>query len=114
MRLFSVVRLQEVAFQVISRQFIGSVFALCSILMLFYYSWQLTLVAVPLVLLYAGLLFFLFQKLQLPLRTAAEKSGWEAGFLKQAFDGIAKIRGAGAEVQIQNRFLDEFIQEKKA
>ena len=114
MRLLSVLRLQEVAFQMISQQFIGSVFALCSIIMLFYYSWRLTLVAIPLVLVYAALLFYLFMKLQKPLRTAADKVGWESGFLKQVFEGIAKIRGAGAEDRIQNRFLDEFIQEKKA
>ena len=113
-RLLSVLRLQEVVFQVISQQFIGSVFALCSILMLFYYSWKLTLVAIPLVFVYVGLLSLLFVKLQIPRRTAAEKVGWESGFLKQAFEGIAKIRGAGAEERIQNRFLDEFIQEKRA
>ncbi len=113
-RLLSALRLQEVTFQVISQQFIASIFALCSIIMLFYYSWKLTLVAIPLVFVYVGLLSYLFIKLQIPLRTAADRVGWESGFLKQTFDGIAKIRGAGAEDRIQNRFLDEFIREKKA
>ena len=113
-RLISVLRLQELAFQMISRQFLGSLFALCSMIMLFYYSWRLTVVAVPLVLIYVMLLFLLFRKLETPLRTAADRIGWESGFLKQVFDGIGKIRGAGAEERIENRFLDEFIQEKKA
>ncbi len=113
-RLFSVLRVQELMFQMISRQFLSSIFALCSIAMLFYYSWQLTLVAVPLVLAYMGVLLILFMKLQKPLQVAAEKTGWEAGFLRQVFEGIARIRNAGAEERIENRFLREFIQEKQA
>lgn len=113
-RMFSVVRLQELMFQVMSRQFLSSIFALCSIVMLFYYSWRLTLVAIPLVLVYVFLLFLLFVKLRKPLRISAEKVGWEAGFLRQVFGGIAKVRGAGAEESVENRFLEEFIREKQA
>lgn len=114
MRMFSVLRIQELMFQVISQQFLSSIFALCSIVMLFYYSWQLTLVAVPLVLAYVFWLLILFLKLREPLRISAEKVGREAGFLKQVFEGIAKIRGAGAGERVENRFLDDFIQEKRA
>ena len=113
-RLFSVVRLQELMFQVVSQQFLGAVFGLCSVIMLGYYSWRLTLVAVPLVLGYGWLLFFLFMRLERPLRTAADMVGRESGFLKQVFDGIGKIRSAGAEGSIENRFLDDFIAEKRA
>ncbi len=60
------------------------------------------------------LLFLLYLKLREPLRTTAEKVGWEAGFLKQVFEGIAKIRGAGAEARVEARFLEEFIREKQA
>lgn len=113
-RMFSVLRIQELVFQVVSQQFLSSIFALCSVIMLFYYSWKLTLIAIPLVLIYALVLFWMFMKLRKPLRTMAEKSGWEAGFLKQVFEGIAKVRGAGAEERIAARFLDEFIREKQA
>lgn len=113
-RLLAAIRLQESTFQVLSQQFISSLFSFCSIIMLFYYSWKLTLVAIPLVLAYALLLFCLFMRLQKPLRAVADRIGWESGFLKQVFDGIAKIRGAGAEERIENRFLDEFVTEKKA
>ncbi len=113
-RLFAAIRLQELTFQVVSQQFISSIFSLCSIIVLFYYSWKLTLVAIPMVLLHVFILYVLFQRLQPPLRTAAEKAGWESGFLKQVFDGIAKIRGAGAEERIENHFLNEFATEKQA
>ena len=113
-RLFSVLHLQEMVFQVMSQQFISSIFALCSVVMLFYYSWKLAVVAIVLAAGDLLLLFFLFEKLQKPLRIAAEKVGWESGFLRQVFDGIARVRGAGAEERIENRFLDEFILEKQA
>lgn len=113
-RLFAAIRVQESIFQVVSQQFIGSIFSFCSLILLFYYSWRLTLFAVPLALIYAAVLLYLFTRLQSPLRTAVNAAGRESGFLKQAFDGIAKIRGAGAESRIENRFLDEFTVEKTA
>ncbi len=113
-RLLAAIQLQELTFQVVSQQFISSLFSLTSLILLFYYSWKLTLIALPLVLLYVFTLYYLFTRLREPLRTAADRGGWEAGFLKQVLDGIAKIRGAGAELRVENHFLGEFEKEKRA
>lgn len=79
-RLFAILRIQELVFQAISQQFLSSIFALCSIVMLFYYSWRLTLIAIPLVIVYVLLLWWLYRKIQKPLQAAAEQVGWESGF----------------------------------
>lgn len=114
MRVLSIISFQETIFQVLSKQFISSIFSLCSLIMLFYYSWKLALCAIPMSLIYIAILYFLLTKTQKTLKIMTESQGREAGFLKQMFDGISKIRGAGAERRILNRFLQDFIPERKA
>lgn len=113
-RLFAAVQLQETFFQVVSQQFIGALFSLLSLAVLFYYSAKLALAAVALALVYAGILMLILTRMRVPLRVAADRAGWQAGFLKQVFEGIVKIQGAGAEERVQNRFLEEFALEKRA
>lgn len=114
MRVLSVISFQETIFKVLSKQFINSLFSFCSLIMLFYYSWKLTLWAIPLSLIYVGIMYVLFIRTQKTLKLKTEAQGREAGFLKQMFDGIAKIRGARAEHRILNRFLQDFIVGRKA
>ena len=113
-RALSVMGFQETIFKVLSQQFISSIFSLCSLVMLFYYSWKLTLAAIPLAAIYVAIMYVLFIRTQTPLKNMAEAHGREAWFLKQMFDGIAKIRGAGAERRIVNRFLQDFVAGRKA
>ena len=113
-RLLAAIELQELFFGVVSQQFIGAVFSLLSVAVLFYYSAKLTLVAIALAAVYVLILMLLFSKMKAPLRIAADRSGWQAGFLKQVFDGVVKIQGAGAQTRVENRFLREYTVEKRA
>lgn len=108
-RLLSATRIQETLFAVLSGQFLGSLFSLANLLMLFVYSWRLALLALLLILIYCLLMSGLFLLNQRPLARAAAADGRLAGMLKQFLDGIAKIRGAGAENRIVSRYLDDYL-----
>lgn len=108
-RLSAAVRIQETVFTVLSGQFLGSLFALTSLLMLFVYSWRLALLSLFVILIYCLIMNALFQWNRRPLAEAAEADGRLAGMLKQFIEGIAKIRGAGAEKRIISRCLDDYL-----
>jgi ATP-binding cassette subfamily C protein len=107
-RVLGASRVQQAVFQIISGQFLGSVFSLFSLAMMFYYSPTLAWVGTAAVGLYAGLYFLLAGINLRPLAFQAAASGRVSGLMKQFFDGLGKIRGAGAEQQIISRFLDDF------
>ncbi len=77
--------------------FLGALFSVFSLAMLFYYSFKLALVALVIALIQTGLLLFgglvqmRFQRRQLKL------AGELAGRVAQFLSGIAKLRVAGAE-----------------
>ncbi|MDR1276414.1 MAG: ATP-binding cassette domain-containing protein, partial [Candidatus Accumulibacter sp.] len=107
-RVLGASRVQQAVFGIISGQFLGSVFSLFSLAMMFYYSPALAWAGTTAVVLYA-LLWFLLAGINLrPLALQVTASGRVSGLMKQFFDGIGKIRGAGAEQQIVSRFLDDF------
>lgn len=108
-RLSAAVRIQETVFAVLSGQFLGSLFALTSLLMLFVYSWRLALLSLFVLLFYCLTMSVLLQWNRRPLAEAAEADGRLAGMLKQFIEGIAKIRGAGAEKRIISRCLDDYL-----
>jgi NHLM bacteriocin system ABC transporter ATP-binding protein len=101
--------LQEQALAVITRQISASLFSLLSLVMIFYYDWKPALVGLGLTCVYCILLLVLLRASLPVLTRQAEAEGNMAGMLKQFFDGIAKIRGAGAEKRITARYLDDFI-----
>lgn len=107
-RILGASQVQSAVFGIISSQFIGSVFSLISLAMMFYYSPVLAGVGAAVVLVYA-VMFFLLSKINLrPLVVQVAASGRISGLMKQFFDGMAKIRGAGAEQQVISRFLNDF------
>lgn len=107
-RILGASQVQSTVFGIISGQFLGSVFSLISLFMMFYYSPTLAGVGALIVVLYA-LTFFLLSRINLgPLALQAAASGRISGLMKQFFDGMMKIRGAGAEQQVISRFLDDF------
>ncbi|MDL2216448.1 ATP-binding cassette domain-containing protein [Desulfovibrio sp. OttesenSCG-928-M14] len=108
-RILGASQVQAAVFDIISGQFLGSVFSLISLCMMFYYSPVLAGVGALVVVFYA-LTFFLLSKINLrPLAVQAAASGRISGLMKQFFDGMLKIRGAGAEQQVLSRFLDDFL-----
>ena len=113
-RLLSAIRIQETVFAVLSGQFLGALFSLSSLVMLFVYSWRLALLALFLNLIYCLLMSGLFLLNRRPLARAAAANGRLAGMLKQFLDGIAKIRGAGAEKRVISRYLDDYLQLTRA
>ncbi|MDL2267906.1 ABC transporter ATP-binding protein [Desulfovibrio sp. OttesenSCG-928-G15] len=107
-RILGASQVQETVFNIISGQFLGSVFSLISLGMMFYYSPILAGVGACIVFFYA-VSFFLLSRINLrPLATQVAVSGRISGLMKQFFDGMTKIRGAGAEQQVISRFLDDF------
>ncbi|MGN0835283.1 MAG: ATP-binding cassette domain-containing protein [Candidatus Spyradosoma sp.] len=95
-------------FGVISQQFVSSLFSLVSLGMMCWYSWKLALAGLAMALLYAFVFFRLSRANLVPLAEHAAAAGRMSGLLKQFFDGIGKIRAAGAERRVLSRFTDDF------
>lgn len=107
-RILGASQIQSAVFGIISQQFLGSLFSLVSLAMMFYYSPLLGAMGLVMVLLYAAF-FFLLSRINLrPLAVQAAAAGRMSGLMKQFFDGMAKIRAAGAEQRILSRFTDDF------
>ncbi len=107
-RILGASQILAAVFGIISQQFLSSLFSLVSLVMMFYYSPLLGAMGLVMVLIYASV-FFLLSRINLrPLAVQATAAGRMSGVMKQFFDGMAKIRAAGAEQQILSRFTDDF------
>lgn len=101
-------QIQSTLTSLVSQQFLSSIFALSSLAMMFYYSTALSFAGMGMVIIYA-LSFFLLSRFNLkPLALHAAASGRMSGLMKQFFDGVSKIRSAGAEQRVISRFMDDF------
>lgn len=108
LRLLSASQIQATVFSIITGQFIGAIFNLFSLAMMFYYSPPLAWAGLALVFVY-GLGFFLLARVNLkPLAEEVAAEGRLTGLLRQFLSGIGKIRSAAAESRVINRCLDEF------
>ena len=107
-RILGASQILAAVFGIISQQFLSSLFSLVSLAMMFYYSPLLGGMGLVMVVIYASI-FFLLSRINLrPLAVQAAAAGRMSGLMKQFFDGMAKIRAAGAEQQILSRFTDDF------
>lgn len=107
-RILSASQMQQTLFEVVSGQFLNSLFSLVSLALMYWYSPSLALWGTILVLLYAVVHYFLAKRNILPLSKHAAASGRMSGMLKQFFDGMGKIRAAGAEERTLSRLTDDF------
>lgn len=107
-RILAATRIQETLFGVVSNQFLGALFSLGSLVMLFYYSPRLACVAVVVVVSFAGFLLLLYQRNLKPLSASLAAEGRLSGLLVQLIEGIAKIRSSNAEKRIISRYLEDF------
>lgn len=107
-RILSASKVQETIFGVITKQLLQSIFSLSGVVMMFWYSWEMALVGIAFVFIYCFIFLVLSQINLKALHTQREASGKVSGLLKQFFDGIIKIRAAGAEQRILSRFTDDF------
>ena len=81
---------------------------------MFYYSTTLAWWGIIMVVLYGAVFFLLARRNLVPLARAAEAQGKISGFLQQFFSGMNKVRSAGAEHQLVNRFMDDFSEMENA
>ncbi|MBS1370093.1 MAG: ATP-binding cassette domain-containing protein [Lentisphaeria bacterium] len=109
-RILGASQIQAAVFKIISQQFLGSLFSLVSLAMMFYYSPLLGAMGFVMVLIYAAAFFLLSRINFRPLTVQAAAAGRMSGLMKQFFDGMAKIRAAGAEQRILSRFTDDFAE----
>ena len=107
-RLLGAASIQATVFSVLTGQFLGAIFHLASLAMMFWYSPKLALMGLCLVLVYAGGLCALAHVNLAPLREHAMASGRLTGLMHQFLEGMAKIRSAVAETRVINRIMDEF------
>lgn len=107
-RILSVSEMQSTLFGVVSQQFLSSLFSLVSLALMYWYSPRLALWGTIMVLLYAVVHYFLARLNLHPLRKHAAASGRMSGMLKQFFDGMGKIRAAGAQERVLSRLFDDF------
>lgn len=77
----------------------NTLFSFWSLLVMLYYSWQLTLVAGTVWLAYLGVTAFLQWRMVAARRRMMEATGETAGQVLQIFNGLSKFRMQGAEAQ---------------
>jgi ABC-type bacteriocin/lantibiotic exporter with double-glycine peptidase domain len=113
-RILAASQIQNTVFSVVNGQLLGSLFTTVSLIMMFYYSRTLAWWGIIMVLCYGAVFFLLARRNLVPLALAAEAQGRISGFLQQFFSGMNKVRSAGAEQQLVNRFMDDFSKMEKA
>ena len=113
-RVLAASQIQNTVFSVVNGQLIGSLFTAVSLVMMFYYSTTLAWWGIIMVVLYGAVFFLLARRNLVPLARAAEAKGKISAFLQQFFSGINKVRSAGAEQQLVNRFMDDFSEMENA
>ncbi|MBO5681018.1 MAG: ATP-binding cassette domain-containing protein, partial [Lentisphaeria bacterium] len=113
-RVLAASQIQNTVFSVVNGQLIGSLFTAVSLVMMFYYSTTLAWWGIIMVVLYGAVFFLLARRNLVPLARAAEAQGKISGFLQQFFSGMNKVRTAGAEHQLVNRFMDDFSEMENA
>ena len=113
-RVLAASQIQNTVFSVVNGQLIGSLFTAVSLVMMFYYSTTLAWWGIIMVVLYGAVFFLLARRNLVPLARAAEARGKISAFLQQFFSGINKVRSAGAEQQLVNRFMDDFSEMENA
>ncbi len=107
-RVIGATKIQQSVFNVITQQFSSSLFALASLIMMFVYSKILAITALCMVFAYS-LIFLFLSKLNIkPLTIKVAAAGRSNGLTKQFFEGISKIRAAGAEQRIISKFMNDF------
>lgn len=77
----------------------NTLFSFCSLLVMLYYSWQLTAVAMVVWLVYLGISVFLQWRMVTAKRHMLKATGETAGQVLQIFNGLSKFRMQGAEAQ---------------
>lgn len=106
-RVLGAAQIQGAVFNIVSGQFLGSIFNLFSLAMMFYYSPRLALPGMALVIIYAGGVFLLSRVNLKPLTEHAAADGRFSGLLRQFLEGMGKIRTAAAETRVISRCMDE-------
>ncbi len=107
-RILGAARIQTAVFSIITGQFLGAIFNVFSLIMMFHYSPRLALAGIALVFVYAGGLFLLARRNLVPLAEHAAAEGRLSGLLRQFLEGISKIRTAVAETRVINRCMVDF------
>ena len=113
-RVLAASQIQNTVFSVVNGQLIGSLFTAVSLVMMFYYSKTLAWWGIVMVVFYGAVFFLLARRNLVPLARAAEARGRISGFLQQFFSGMNKVRSAGAEQQLVNRFMNDFSEMETA
>ncbi len=107
-RILGAARIQGAVFSIVTSQFLGAVFNVFSLIMMFHYSPGLALAGTGLVFVYAGGLFLLARRNLGPLAEHAAAEGRLSGLLRQFLEGMSKIRTAVAETRVISRCMVDF------
>jgi ATP-binding cassette subfamily C protein len=113
-RLGAFAEVQNTVFSILCRQAGGASFALVNLCLLLHYGPRLALAGIAATLLYGAALSLLMRRAMPHLSTAAQSQGRLAGSLKQFLDGVAVIRGAGAEKSVITHYMGEYLPMAKA
>ncbi|TCD47940.1 NHLP bacteriocin export ABC transporter permease/ATPase subunit [Chlorobium sp. N1] len=112
MRVLGVSQIKEILSSAVMTTILGLLFGLSNLLLLFYYSWQLALLALLLTLLLVGLTAGVSYR-QLVLNTQMlEVRGRISGLLGNLLTGIAKIRVTGTEKSAFSQWAGLFARER--
>jgi ABC-type bacteriocin/lantibiotic exporter with double-glycine peptidase domain len=113
-RILAASQIQNTIVTVVNGQLSSALFTVASLVMMFWYDKSLAWWGVIMAALYGAVFFLLARRNLAPLKCAAETQGRINGFLRQFFRGMNKVRYAGAEQQLLNRFMNDFSEMEKA
>jgi NHLM bacteriocin system ABC transporter ATP-binding protein len=113
-RAMGISRIRRIMSGVAVTSLMGSVFSLSNFFLLFYYSVPLSMVAIALVLIQAGVLYYL-GRLQLEKQAEFfDYQGKASGLVLQLLSGVSKFRVSGAETRAFVHWFKNYMDTKKS
>ena len=106
--------LREMSVSIVLNSLVTIIFSVFYFALMYYYSAQLSFIALGYVVLLVGASIALGLYLRRDHKKIAELDGWLSGYVFQMFTGIAKLRASASEVRFLARWADKFASSQAA
>lgn len=113
-RAMSISKIKETLSVTVITGIISGLFSFCSVLVMLYYSWQLTLVVLLVISIFSTLTILVASMVYRHQAELAQKEGELSGLTLQFFTGIAKLRMTCSEKEAFLQWVTLFQQKKNA
>lgn len=113
-RSMGISRIRAILSGVVASSLIGSIFSSLNLVLLFYYSTELALIALLLVLIHVGVMYGLGRWQLSTQRDFFDFQGKTSGVVLQLLAGVVKFRVSGTESRAFRHWMKYFLQMKKS